>query len=343
MIINRLFHRFLLVILLFTWSRSVGQSVEDCPLAYGFPGLDTSRVATLHVLREKDTTYQNYWQSLYMDQQHILRANQWEKYSIRLAKVGEHEFWTGADYVSSVTITIEKGKDYFLFLTFRPGKDHPEPIVKLMDTDSGALAFEADTSQLVTLNYPVPRWRKVYVLSPILGYINRNETLKFDLLFFSQPTWANCVECFEGMGYCKFSYFDSVASPTYSEFAIARFAEESRVKDSLGFSKYLKKKALKNLLDKEDELIIQENVELNLPGVFTHSVYIEAKDLDANNRGQELSLIVRSIYSVIIVKKDKVKKVYEFIYSERGKQEELWSKNDLTCRAKDFLSTIQLR
>jgi hypothetical protein len=162
------------------------------------------------------------------------------------------------------------------------------------------------------------------------------------MIHFSPPSWNNCVEYFEGVGYSMMSYFDSVASPTYSEFAIARYIEESSIKDLFSFEKYLKKKALKNLLDEEDELVDQDTLELKLPGKFSRVLYIEAKDLNAGNKGKADYLLVRSVFSVLVVEKENKQKVYEFIYSERGKPEELWNRKDFTCRAEDFLSTIQL-
>lgn len=336
----------LLVALLFLGHLAGGQSSDKaCPLSYGFRGLDTSQYARLHVMRETDTTFQKYWFALYMDQQHLVRTYQSDKYIIHLLHPGYHLFWTSADTKTSVQLNVEPGKDYYLQLQLRPGKDHPEPELKLLKEAAGELAFEENTSVLTIIKYPVPDLKKVpgTTIRSSIYYANPKDSLDFEFIQFSPPTWSNVVEYFESVGHSTMSYFDSLSSPTYSEFALGRFVEETKLNDSADFLKYLRKKALKGLLDKEDELIKEQTMDWELPGTYNYVRYIEAKDLDAGNKGSNQFLIVRSFYAVLAVDKNETQKVYEFIYSERGKPEELWNEEEFACRAKDFLDTIKLR
>ena len=336
----------LLLALLFLRHLAGGQSPDaSCPLSFGFRSLDTSQYAKLYVMREIDTTFQKYWFGLYMDKQHLVRTYQSDKYEIHVLHPGTHLFWTEGDKRTTVRLKLEYGKDYYLQLSLQPGKDHPEPDLKLLEETAGKAAFEEDTSYITVIKYPVPDLKKVpgTTIRSSIYYANNKDSLFFEFIQFSPPSWSNVVEFFEGVGHSAMSYFDSLSSPTYSEFALGRYVEETKFKDSTDFHKYLRKKALKGLLDKEDELIKEQTIDWKLPGTFNYVRYIEAKDLDAGNKGSNDFLLVRSFYSVLVVDKNETQKVYEFIYSERGKPEELWNEADFSCRAKDFLDTIKLR
>lgn len=299
---------------------------------------DTTKFATIYVIRPHNEIAQNLWMGIYFDDVLMVRVNDGMRYVIKYPKAGNVGINIKNDQISQLTINAAPGKKYYLQLnTEAGGKTGSTKLVQL-DHTAGPEAFNTIKFLPLYVYDPDPFTNSYYVWpsSPKLRF----EHMKFSIPLSTRHYFASAIEGF------KFSYTNKILSPTFSEID-GVYGSKINLSDKDDFEKFANKQIsnLKKSFKKSETLQEITPDTLNSAADFISSVYFVTKDTkpDILVNGQPPVLELRQYSSIVYYKNPKTGKgdFYSIYFSERGLPEALHTKEEIRFKIQQLLYSCE--
>lgn len=337
----------ILILLLLLSENAIAQFPTGCSGNISIPGptnLDTSKYATIYLIRNHYPYGSNYWFYVSLDSLQYIKTNDNEKYIVRVYKEGGFEIWTRGDSRTSVRPELKAGRSYYINMTVAKGEQYPQPNLSLLDSAAGADAFKKSIAKEIFIDYPIPSTKNVTrSQQTTVRYQNPAIPVEYgEKLQIYQPSWAHVVEYVPVLGIVMFSYYDPLVSKTYSEIAELSWVRDKSFKDSVVFENFIRQNKLTDVVRKEGERVLQDSMiyGVKLPGKLQYVKKISSMDTRAANVGDNPFLKIDTYVAIVYVDDGKKGKVYKIVYSQRGLPGELHSDGDFKCRFRDFAERI---
>jgi hypothetical protein len=332
----------------------LAQSTNDIVFNYGPKNKTDQKFVTLYIIRPDDTLDKKRWYAVMYEEISLGVIENNSKIQIKFPLDGKQRFWTqfnSKSPTSGVWAELKYSKSYYLKLQIRPGQDHANPELLLLDSINGKREFDKITGNTRTLFYPVPPDipESMLVGNPfnrntlIPYYYNNTDSFYYWRFRFKAPSFFQYIYISKHV--YQFGYENKVLSPTYSELLQVSGSAVKEIRSEEDLLNQLKKRmGGKGMKSSKKEKLVSLNYEpIKAFGDFGWMAISEVEVHNAGNKGENDFLLLREIRAVIYKKTEKTKIAMAFWYSSRGTPEESYTLDEMKERLKQFLNGWELK
>jgi hypothetical protein len=339
---------FILIVAFFIGAVDVHGQLSEQLKKPGPKNIDDYSFVYIHVIRQNETQ-KNWWYGLYINNAFVAKISDSCKYTIRFAVM---PLTIKLSYARETDIQIPspQANAHYYFkasvITYAEGKKDAVTSFVQMSEEEGKKEFE--TSGLHSYIHDYPQQLDVDLVltkkdihSYSKGFFRDDSVYRMNLRY-RYPEWLQCFLRHPSADY--FVYTNLPISKTYSEYVKLTAVEFKKIESETALKELVDKKFKggKELTAKGDKLIIYEPVISTSPGNWTVANYCVIEDHTTPVKGSEPFLETRSLNIIFYTYSEISGKgtIWYVEYSVRGKQNELWSKEDMQLRMNDFMKGI---
>lgn len=181
---------------------------------------DTSRYATIFIVRPDYDPLPDWWQLLSIDEFPMVKVQQNNRYVVQCARTGMVKISCGPDVDANLSLNVRPGEKIYVRVICQKAKREPSSRVELLPGDIGRKAFDS--------LHPLPIC--IYDQDPMEWQFNRkilesytihdpDKKAGFNEFIFNQPRFFCHYFADPGMGY-MYVYANKMVSRSYSEAAM---------------------------------------------------------------------------------------------------------------------------
>lgn len=339
----------ILMVLLFTIQLVNAQKTTADSIKYlSVPGpanQDTTRYATIYVVRPNNVLGNDIWVGLYFDDsRQVLIVNNDLKYAIKYAKTGNVEIWSQNKKKSPVMLNVEAGKKYYIEMDMLPGIEWGYPTLTLLGEKQGEEALRKISHELLDV-YDLANLRTADKLSTINFAWPSSAKMGFQQMKFKAPISTRHFIHGHEVGYL-FYYYNDAVSQTFSETIRVKSDVKNDINSQEEFEKYMRKqidKLTKGDLEKFETVQLVKQDTLVSGADYSSTFYYVTENTRSAVvvNGQHQVLEMRE-YNTWMYKKDLKKNkgtIYTVFFSERGLPQELHAREEIRFKLRQLISS----
>jgi hypothetical protein len=305
----------------------------------------------IHVIRDNQPD-NNTWYGLHINGAFVAKISDSSKYTI-CYPVMPLTIHFSYSQETDIQILSPKPNGHYYFKVSVIKKEAPKQdaitsLIKL-SSEEGQKEFETAALRSVSLDHPEQGdVDLILTKKDVRSYSKENygsDTVYHLNLKYLFPIWFQNLLKQSNVNY--FVYTNLPLSKTYSEFLKLTFAADKKLNSEEELKEFVEKnyKSGKVFIGKKDELITFEPVSAPVEGHWTAAYYYAMKDYTTPVKGSEPFLEVRDIHVLFYTYSVTYNKVviWDIEYSVRGKQNELWTKEEMLLRVNYFLKGLVQR
>jgi len=307
--------------------------------------MDTSRYATLYIIRPSNIVGESRWFGVLTGDEMIIKADNNSSYKIRVHKEGPVKLWAEGDNgKSEVELNFEFNQSYYLIVELAPGPKIGNVTLKLVDSVVGIQLYGNITTSANVVSSPfMINSRNTFSQFPAPHVVSDGNTyMQFSLMKFLPP--VSLEYYYQAADVKMFGYRDIFTSSTFSKFIIIiqhgvdHFETQEQMLEHI-------KKQIKNgrgLTSKNEKLISLSYEPFNGINYEAWMVHYQIEDYDAPNKGTAKFLIMNDT-DVWFFKKTGNKKdvLITAAFSERGLPEEVHLPEEIRFEALHFIKNVK--
>jgi hypothetical protein len=341
-------NRFLFIAIFIIPAFSASAQLPDYLKKPGPKNIDEYSFVFIHIIRENEPG-NNMRYGLYINGPFAANISDSSKYTIRYPVMPlTLHFSYAQEKDIQILSTQANGHYYFKAAVVKNEAPKQNAVTSLiqLSSEEGQKEFEEAALRPVSLDHPEQLdvdliLTKKDVKAYSKGRYGSDSVYHLNLAYLF-PVWFQNLLKQSTTNY--FVYSNLPLSKTYSEFLQLSFVDDRKLDSEEELKEVVEKKfkSGKIFLNKKDELITFEPVSAPVAGHWTAAYYYAMKDFTTPVKGTEPYLELRSIHAIFYTYSEIYKKIiiWDVEYSVRGKQNELWTKEEMLLRLNYFLKGL---
>lgn len=325
------------------------KAIDSMRLNYPGPtNQDTSKYATIYIVRPEYDPLPDWWQLLSIDEFPMVKIQHNNRYVVQCARTGTVQISWGEGTEASLTMTIRPGEKIYLRVTCQKTKPQPTPKVEFLSGEIGRMAFDSLNVKPTYIYDPDPmEWQFNRKILESYTVHDPQKKAGFNEFIFDQPIFLRHYFASAEMGY-MYLYANKMVSSSYSEAALIQRMGDKDFNSLDEFEKYVKSKvenADKSLLKKSETVIEFNYVDISTGADLSFASYIVTRDVKPMGVTlQKNQFLEVRTWQAYMYKKDVKKnkgRIFQVSFTERGVPEEIHTKEEIFFKMNLLLKSIQ--